>query len=165
MDRRNWSYYTVEGAMWLLFFALLVPAGVAGWAIGHYTSSSGSSATAAPTGHTGGGNLAVSDIGDAAVGRQVFVSKRCTDCHSYLGKGGSDAPALDFMRGHLSATEVANMSGRVWDHLPQMLSHFEEEGIPVPTFTGNQMANLIAYLHSGQGGAPEVKASTEGEGG
>lgn len=37
------------------------------------------------------------------------------------------------------------MSGRIWDHLPAMLPHFEEEGIPVPTFTGFQMADLIAY--------------------
>jgi cytochrome c2 len=31
--------------MWLLFFALLVPAGVVGWAIGHYTHHSGATGT------------------------------------------------------------------------------------------------------------------------
>ena len=87
----------------------------------------------------------------------LFVEKSCAQCHLFLGKGATDAPPLDFMRGHLSATEIANMSGRIWDHLPFMLDAFEEEGVPVPSFTGNEMANLIAYLHSGVGGAPPVE--------
>jgi mono/diheme cytochrome c family protein len=141
---------------------LLVGAGAIGWAIGDSGSgSSSASMTMAPTGHTGGPNLSVSDIGDPMEGRALFVSKSCANCHTYLGKGGKDAPTLDFMRGHLSAEEIANMSGRIWDHLPVMISAFKEEGIKLPTFTGNEMANLIAYLHSGEGGAPEIK---EGEG-
>lgn len=135
---------------------LLVGAGAIGWAIGNKSSSSGTPVSQAPRGHVGGANLPVSGIGDAATGRMLFVSKHCSECHMYLGKGGTDAPPLDFMRGHLSATEIANMSGRIWDHLPFMLDAFKEEGIPVPSFKGNEMANLIAYLHSGVGGAPEV---------
>jgi mono/diheme cytochrome c family protein len=139
---------------------LLVGAGAIGWAIGD--SGSSSSESSAPAGHTGGANLAVGEIGDPEAGRALFVSKNCSNCHSYLGKGGEDAPALDFMRGHLSATEIANMSGRIWNHLPFMISAFKEEGISLPTFDGNEMADLTAYLHSGVGGAPEV---TEEEGG
>jgi hypothetical protein len=158
MAKPRWTPEAAGALMWIVFFLLLVPAGYAGWVIGHSSRSETTSTTTTPAGHSGGANLAVADIGDAALGRALFVSKGCSDCHSYLGKGGSDAPALDFMRGHLSANEIANMSGRIWDHLPQMLPHFKEEGIPVPTFGGDQMANLIAYLHSGQGGAPAVKA-------
>lgn len=147
--------------MWLLFFALLVPAGFTGWVIGHSTRSESSSPATPPAGHRGGANVEVADIGDATLGRALFVSKSCSACHSFAGGGGTDAPPLDFMRGHQSATEIADMSGQIWNHLPQMLPFFEEEGIPVPTFEGSQMANLVAYLHSGRGGPPPTDAGMD----
>ena len=153
--RRNpWSS-TGEILLWLLFVALLFPAGFAGWAVGHYTSLGGgksASASAAPSGHQGGANLPVSAIGDPAKGQKLFDSKHCSDCHSYNGHGGSDAPPLDFMRGHLSAREIAEMAGTIWNHLPNMIPHFKDEGIPLPTFSNGQMADLIAYLHGGPPG-------------
>jgi hypothetical protein len=134
--------------------------GWSGWAIGHSSRSGPATTTvAAPPGHLGGVNLSVSAIGNPVRGAKILVAKHCSDCHSYAGKGGEDAPPLDFMRGHLSAAEIAGMSGRIWNHLPIMLDHFKEEKIPVPTFQGNQMADLIAYLHSGQGGPPPVTDS------
>lgn len=149
-----------EVLMWLLFFALLVPAGVVGWAIGDSTGGktvTTTAATTAPAGHSGGGNLPVSAIGDPVKGAALFEAKHCSDCHSYNGKGGEDAPPLDFMRGHLSAREIAGMAGRIWNHLPKMVPHFKEEGIPLPTFTAGQMADLIAYLHGGPpGGATQT---------
>lgn len=138
-----------EVAVWLLFFVLLVPAGLVGWAIGHSTRSENSATT---TGQQRGAMLAVASIGDPAKGQALFVSKHCSDCHSYNGHGGTDAPALDSMRGQLSAREIAEMSGMIWNHLPRMLPHFEEEGVPLPNFSAGQMADLIAYLH---GGAPK----------
>jgi mono/diheme cytochrome c family protein len=135
-----------------------------GWAVGNQTASNTKTVTAsaqatvtAPAGHMGGSNLAVAQIGDPARGARLWQSKRCSDCHSYAGRGGEDAPPLDYMRGHMSAREIADMSGQVWDHLPAMLPHFREEKIPVPTFTQGEMADLIAFLHSGKGakaGAP-----------
>jgi mono/diheme cytochrome c family protein len=138
-----------EVGIWLLFFALLVPAALTGWAIGHSSRAKAVATTTAPPGHQGGANLSVSAIGDPVKGQAVFDAKHCSDCHSYNGHGGTDAPPLDSMRGHLSATEIAAMSGTIWNHLPTMLPHFKEEGIPLPTFTGSQMADLIAYLHGG----------------
>jgi D-alanyl-D-alanine carboxypeptidase len=38
---------------------------------------------------------------------------------------------LDNMRAHTSARAVAMIAGDIWNHLPEMLHHFEEEGIPV----------------------------------
>lgn len=125
----------------------LVAVGVAaGYIVGH-ASKAAPATTVAVAGHEGAG-LPASDFGDAAVGARLFVSKGCADCHSYGGHGGTDAPPLDFMSGHLSAREVANMSGRIWNHLPAMLGHFKEEGLAVPTFQDDEMANLVAYLHS-----------------
>ena len=151
-------------------------AGALGWAVGDQTASStktitaaGATTASAPAGHMGGANLAIAQIGDPARGARLWQSKRCSDCHSYAGRGGEDAPPLDFMKGHMSAREIADMSGQIWDHLPAMLPHFREEKIPVPTFTQGEMADLIAFLHSGQGakaGAapahPEMEGMTKG---
>ncbi len=104
-----------------------------------------------------------SAIGDAAIGRQLFVSQHCADCHSYEGRGGSDAPPLDLMKGKLTAKDVANMSGTIWNHEPAMIARFKEEHIPFPTFSGNEMADLIAYLHGG-GPPPDVKKGMGGQG-
>jgi mono/diheme cytochrome c family protein len=129
-----------------------------GWAVGNQTASptktvtvSAQTTMATPAGHMGGPNLALAQIGDPARGARLWESKRCSDCHSYGGRGGEDAPPLDFMRGHMSAREIADMSGQIWDHLPAMLPHFREEKIPMPTFTQGEMADLIAFLHSGKG--------------
>jgi mono/diheme cytochrome c family protein len=137
---------------------LVALAAVIAWDVGNQTASNTKtvtvaalSAMSAPGGHMGGANLAVSQIGNPARGARLWDSKGCSDCHSYGGRGGEDAPALDFMRGHMSAREIADMSGQIWDHLPAMLPHFREEKIPVPTFTQGEMADLIAFLHSGQG--------------
>lgn len=148
---------------------LVAIAAALGWVVGDQTASKTKTVTvaaqptmAAPAGHMGGPNLPIAQIGDPARGARLWQSKRCADCHSYAGRGGEDAPALDYMRGHMSAREIADMSGQIWDHLPAMLPHFREEQIPVPTFTQGEMADLIAFLHSGKGakaGAPGALVS------
>lgn len=91
-------------------------------------------------------------IGNAVRGRQVWTAKGCTMCHSYGGSGGTDAAPLDYMRGDLSIEGIAGMSGTIWNHIPHMLTRFRKEKIPFPTISSDEMADLIAYLHSG--GAP-----------
>jgi cytochrome c2 len=154
----------IVGLLIAVVVLLVAIAATLGWAVGNQTASNTKTVTASaqgamstPAGHIGGPNLAITQIGDPARGARLWQSKRCSDCHSYAGRGGEDAPPLDYMRGHMSAREIADMSGQVWDHLPAMLPHFREEKIPVPTFTQGEMADLIAFLHSGKGakaGAP-----------
>jgi len=62
------------------------------------------------------GALSASEIGNAKDGRELFVSQGCAMCHTYEVQGGADAPALDFMQGRMTANEVANMSGLIWNH-------------------------------------------------
>lgn len=109
----------------------------------------------------GGGNTATqpleaSEIGNAKDGRELFVSQGCSMCHSFEGRGGTDAPELDFMKGEMTATEIAEMSGLIWNHVPTMKAAFAEEHIPFPEFKEGQMSSLIAYLHGG-GPPPEVQ--------
>jgi hypothetical protein len=146
--RRRQAPEVVEAVFVLVVLVLVVGAGLAGWVVGK-ESESPPAAAETPPGHTGVALLA-EEFGDPVRGKLLFEEKACVDCHSYGGEGGEDAPPLDYMAGHLSAREVAGMSGNIWNHLPAMLHHFEEEGIPVPTFAEGEMEDLIAYLHSGQ---------------
>lgn len=147
----------LAGVLIAIVVLLVAIAGALGWVVGDQTASktktvvAPAQTTPVPAGHMGGPNLPIAQIGDPARGAHLWQSKRCSDCHSYAGRGGEDAPALDFMRGHMSAREIADMSGQIWDHLPAMLPHFREEKIPVPTFTQGEMADVIAFLHSGKG--------------
>ena len=100
--------------------------------------------------------LQASEIGNAKDGRELFVSQGCSMCHSFEGRGGTDAPELDSMKGEMTAQEIANMSGLIWNHVPTMKAAFAEEHIPFPEFKKGQMASLIAYLHGG-GPPPEVE--------
>jgi mono/diheme cytochrome c family protein len=146
MSERSWSsspVVLVLGAVVLLGVGLLVGVLVKG-----------------DEEHTADEPLQASSIGNAAHGRQLFVSQGCSNCHTYAGRGGSDAPNLDFMRGRLTAADIANMSGIIWNHVPVMEAAFAEEGIPFPSFEGDQMADLIAYLHGG--GPPPNAPKSEG---
>ena len=154
--RRRRTPDSLEALVVLVALALAVGLGAAGWFVGHEWRTSPSSSetlAAAPAGHTGAG-LPAAAFGDPANGAQLWEDKGCADCHSVNGQGGTDAPPLDYMKQHVSVKEVANMAGVIWNHLPAMLPHFEEEGIPVPTFEGDEMADLIAFLHGDQQAAP-----------
>jgi hypothetical protein len=146
---------TVAVAVILVALGLVAVGTTAGYIVGRESGSSSTSSI--PAGHSGVG-LPAHEFGDPVIGAKLFVSKGCADCHSYGGQGGTDAPTLDYMAGHLSAREVADMSGQIWNHMPAMLEHFEEEGLPLPTFADEQMSDLIAYLHS----ASDAAGSTSG---
>ena len=104
------------------------------------------------------GALKASSIGNAAVGRHLFVTEHCSDCHSFERRGGSDGPPLDYMRGQLAAKDLADMTGQIWNHLPAMERALKEEKIPFPIFSKDEMADLIAYLHGG-GPPPDLMAA------
>ena len=150
---RKLSPDVTEAVLVLIVLGLVFVGALAGFIVGRTsTEPDTTAAITAPTGHIGTG-LPPHEFGDPVRGAALFESMGCAMCHSFAGEGGADAPPLDYMRGHLSAREVANMSGQIWNHVPGMLPHFKEEGIPFPTFTGDQMADLVAYLHSEPGKA------------
>jgi mono/diheme cytochrome c family protein len=111
-----------EVFIWLLFFALLVPAGVVGWAIGHSTSGSQIvtrtvtvSATATSVGTSAARTTAATPsvtqttlqattapataatAGNAAKGKAVFLASGCGSCHTFkaAGTSGPIGPNLD----------------------------------------------------------------------
>lgn len=102
----------------MLFTVLLLPAGFAGWAVGHYTSlgkpsatvvhtvtlsgqtSAATTTTAPPTTSSAGTTTSSSGGGgggNAAAGKAVFASSGCAGCHTFkpANSSGTIGPDLD----------------------------------------------------------------------
>ena len=79
--------------------------------------------------------------GDVEEGRYVFEG-RCAACHS----GSGVAPALVGRRGKVSASFIVSS---LWTHGPKMLQRLKANNYDWPTFTTDQMADVIAFLNNG----------------
>lgn len=97
-------------------------------------------------GMIGEGMLAMPQM-DPARGRKVFAEKGCVVCHSINRIGGEDAPALDAttMRPMMNPFEFA---AKMWDGAEAMVYMQREElGEPIQ-LTGQDLADIIAFVHS-----------------
>ncbi len=92
----------------------------------------------------GGGERAQVAPGTPERGERLFREKRCIVCHSVGGKGGTVGPPLG-PRQHVSLTRFAAL---MWNHAPGMWARMTERGIPVPRLTGQEMADIVAYLYA-----------------
>ncbi|GBE42675.1 cytochrome c [bacterium BMS3Bbin10] len=84
-----------------------------------------------------------------ARGRKLFASKGCVVCHSVNGVGGEDAPPLD------AATMPVVMNpfdfaAKMWRGAAAMISVQEDELGEQIEFTGSELANIIAFVHSAE---------------
>jgi cytochrome c551/c552 len=164
--------------IWLVFFALLVPAGFAGWAVGHYTSLGGSKSStrtvtvAGPSSTTttsassttssttsGGTTTSTSGGGNAAAGKAVFGSNGCGTCHTFqpaqaTGNIGPDldtAPASDAKADNNMAL-AAFIKESIVDP-DKYIAKGYNKGIMPTTFgnsiKGSQLNDLVAFILSG----------------
>jgi mono/diheme cytochrome c family protein len=76
-------------------------------------------------------------------GRALFTEKQCARCHAVGGKGARVGPDLGRAGHHVSLTEFA---ARMWNHAPAMTAKMQELKVDVPQLTGQQMADIVAYL-------------------
>jgi cytochrome c len=83
---------------------------------------------------------------DPARGRKLFASKGCVVCHSINGIGGHDAPALDAstMTHPMNPFEFA---AKMWRGAEAMIYMQEEELGEQIEFTGDELADIIAFVH------------------
>ena len=88
--------------------------------------------------------------GNAQAGRQVFTRKSCVVCHKLGGSGGTIGPALDALKWSASPISLA---AAMWNHGPQMAEMMQREKITRPTFSGSELADLIAYINAPSGTA------------
>ncbi|MFZ1057725.1 MAG: c-type cytochrome [Candidatus Rokuibacteriota bacterium] len=77
-------------------------------------------------------------------GQKLFTEKRCVVCHRVAGKGGTVGPDLGRRGHHVSLTQFAAL---MWNHGPAMWAKMKERGIQVPRLTGQEMADVVAYLY------------------
>jgi len=90
--------------------------------------------------------------GNTAAGRQLFSEKKCIICHQVGGTGGVVGPNLDSLKQFASPIYVASA---MWNHGPAMADAMKAKGVERPTFTPQELRNLIAFLAPATAGAPE----------
>ena len=96
-------------------------------------------------GMPGARNLMMPEM-DAARGRKLFASKGCVACHAINGVGGHDATPLDAhtMDRMMNPFEFA---AKMWTMAPYMITAQEEALGEQITFTGAELADIIAFVH------------------
>lgn len=82
--------------------------------------------------------------GDPREGWKLFTIKGCIRCHAIQGQGGKVGP--DLSQQHLPRTP-SGLAGLFWNHSPRMWAKMRELEVPIPTFSGIEMADLVAYLY------------------
>jgi mono/diheme cytochrome c family protein len=90
--------------------------------------------------------------GNATEGRRLFTEKRCILCHQVGGTGGVVGPNLEGLRQFASPIFIASA---MWNHGPQMAAKMKERGIERPTFTAQELRDLIAFLAPATAGPQE----------
>jgi mono/diheme cytochrome c family protein len=85
-------------------------------------------------------------VGSPTRGGIRFADKGCARCHAVGGAGQRDrAPRLGTRAHHVSVTEFASL---LWNHRVGMSAAMKRRGVAMPTLTGQDLADIIAYLHS-----------------
>jgi len=95
---------------------------------------------------SGSGERVYFEPGSPRRGRDLFGAKRCVSCHSIAGVGGKGGPDLGTRPQELVGS-VSSIAALMWNHSQAMTAEFSRRGIPRVTFSGGEMAYIIAYLY------------------
>lgn len=95
---------------------------------------------------------------DPERGGRLFQTKLCASCHALAMQGKTIGP--DFGPGRKLPRSIVQFAGLMWNHSPEMMKQMQERGLTRPSFEGQEMADLIAYLYANHyfetGGASAV---------
>jgi mono/diheme cytochrome c family protein len=83
--------------------------------------------------------------GTPSTGQAVFVQKQCITCHRVGETGGTVGPDLGKSAQHISLTDFA---ARMWNHGPAMWAKMKERNVAVPKLSGQEMADVLAFLYT-----------------
>jgi cytochrome c2 len=81
---------------------------------------------------------------DPLKGSKLFVSKGCIKCHAIWGIGDALGPDLAQMSKEQNLLQLA---GLLWSHSPKMIEIMQERGVSRPTFTPQEMGDLMGYIY------------------
>jgi len=84
-----------------------------------------------------------------AKGRKLFASKGCVLCHSINGIGDGHATALDAST-MSSVMNPFEFAAKMWGGAETMIALQQEELGEKVEFTGEELANIIAFVHSAE---------------
>jgi cytochrome c2 len=79
-------------------------------------------------------------------GRELFAAKQCSVCHAINGVGGRGGPDLSGRSRDLVGS-ISAIAGLMWNHSQRMTEEFARRGIPRVAFSGQEMADILAYLY------------------
>jgi mono/diheme cytochrome c family protein len=82
--------------------------------------------------------------GNPIDGRRIFVARSCDRCHAIWGNGGTLGPDFALVGAGRSLQQLAGM---FWNHTPQMINSVEVRGFQWPTFTEEELADIISYIY------------------
>lgn len=82
--------------------------------------------------------------GDPIAGRRIFVARECDRCHAIWGNGGSLGPDFALVGAGRSLQQLAGM---FWNHTPKMIQTVQVRGFQWPTFTEEELADIISYIY------------------
>ena len=80
--------------------------------------------------------------GDPWSGRTLF-RQRCQRCHIAEGEGGEIGPNLGDTE---STGSLSGFAAALWNHSPAMGERMKEMGVERPSFTEQEMSDLVTYL-------------------
>ncbi len=92
--------------------------------------------------------------GDPRSGKSLFAEKHCIECHAIGKEGGRTGPRLDTLPRGMPPLQIAQ---DLWNHGPVMVATMHARSLEVPTFRGNEIIDLFAYLRT-QGQRRSVRA-------
>jgi mono/diheme cytochrome c family protein len=82
--------------------------------------------------------------GSPAKGHRLFAEKGCAVCHTTSGKTKGGAPDLSKTGARKS---IIGIAGAMWNHGPEIWAEMRRASISRPTFSGNEMADIVSYLY------------------
>ena len=94
--------------------------------------------------------------GSVSSGKKLLTSKGCLNCHQVSGIGNRVAP--DFARLQKYASPLY-MAQAMWNHGPSMQEKMKELKILYPSLTGENIADITAYIRQATLNETEIKMS------
>lgn len=83
--------------------------------------------------------------GSPQVGRQLYESYECNNCHAIKGSGATEAPDLGNMLGDRNI-DIYVILETLWNHSPTMWETWKKRGQRAPRISTDDLADIVAYL-------------------